>query len=142
MMKPRWRLEVEGFGKIDRADVDVRPLTLFVGPNTSGKSYLASLLWGIVALQGDLDPPPGPESEAVDAWLQGNLPKNQLLGYLDLSAGELALFDDMFRATLAASAASLTSRIFNSESVPIGTHKTFWSSTMSRDTNSGWIPAQ
>jgi predicted ATPase len=43
-MAPRWKLTVEGLGRIEHAEVDVRPLTLFAGPNNSGKSYLASLL--------------------------------------------------------------------------------------------------
>jgi len=119
-MTALWRLEVEGLGKIERAEVDVRPLTLFVGPNNSGKSYLASLLWGLVAMQGDLEPPEGPEREAVDGWLKSKLPRNQLAGRVDVGPGELALLDDLFRATLAVNAIQLTRRIFNSESVSIG----------------------
>ncbi|HEY8378837.1 MAG TPA: AAA family ATPase, partial [Nannocystis sp.] len=68
-MKPHWRLHVEDFGRIAAADVDLRRLTLFVGPNNSGKSYLASLLWGLVALQFDLPTVAGPELDAVDEWL-------------------------------------------------------------------------
>lgn len=40
---------MEGLGRIERAEVEVRPLTLFVGENNSGKSYLASLLWDFYA---------------------------------------------------------------------------------------------
>lgn len=36
IMKPHWRLTVEGFGRIASADVALRRLTLFVGPFTSG----------------------------------------------------------------------------------------------------------
>ena len=42
-----WRLKVSEYGKIGHADIEVAPLTLFVGDNNSGKSYLMSLLWGI-----------------------------------------------------------------------------------------------
>ncbi|MCI9103494.1 MAG: AAA family ATPase [Lachnospiraceae bacterium] len=35
------------YGKINYAEIKVAPLTLFVGDNNSGKSYLMSLLWGI-----------------------------------------------------------------------------------------------
>src|SRR5580700_2291352 len=59
MDRPRWKLLVEGLGKIERAEVDVRPLMLFVGDNNSGKSYLASLLWGLVATQLTLPMPAG-----------------------------------------------------------------------------------
>lgn len=46
-MAVSWTLHVEGFGKIQKADIEVKPLMLFVGDNNSGKSYLASLLWGM-----------------------------------------------------------------------------------------------
>ena len=42
-----WKLIVENYGKIKSAEIEVAPLTLFVGDNNSGKSYLMSLLWGI-----------------------------------------------------------------------------------------------
>lgn len=42
-----WKLKVSGYGKIGNAEIEVAPLTLFVGDNNSGKSYLMSLLWGI-----------------------------------------------------------------------------------------------
>lgn len=40
-------LHVKNFGKIKSADVEVKPLTLFVGDNNSGKSYLLSLIWAL-----------------------------------------------------------------------------------------------
>lgn len=42
-----WKLKVSGYGKIKSAEIEAAPLTLFVGDNNSGKSYLMSLLWGI-----------------------------------------------------------------------------------------------
>lgn len=42
-----WKLIVEDYGKIKSAEIEVAPLTLFVGDNNSGKSYLLALLWGI-----------------------------------------------------------------------------------------------
>lgn len=42
-----WTLKVSGYGKIKSAEIEAAPLTLFVGDNNSGKSYLMSLLWGI-----------------------------------------------------------------------------------------------
>lgn len=49
-----WRLKVSGYGKIESAEIEMAPLTLFVGDNNSGKSYLMSLLWGIRNLLGEL----------------------------------------------------------------------------------------
>ena len=45
-----WKLHVEGLGKIENVDIEVAPLTLFVGDNNSGKSYLLTLLWGMHTL--------------------------------------------------------------------------------------------
>ena len=40
-------LIVENFGKIERAEIELAPFTLFVGDNNSGKSYLMNLIWGL-----------------------------------------------------------------------------------------------
>ena len=48
-----YRLEVSNFGPIVEANVEVRPLTVFVGPSNTGKSYLAILLYALHrSLQG------------------------------------------------------------------------------------------
>lgn len=40
-----YRLEVTDFGPIVKASVDLRPLTVFIGPSNTGKSYLAILIY-------------------------------------------------------------------------------------------------
>ena len=40
-------LEVVNFGPIARAEVDLRPLTVFIGPGNTGKSYLAILIYAL-----------------------------------------------------------------------------------------------
>ena len=40
-------LEVSDFGPIVNAKVDLRPLTVFVGPSNTGKSYLAMLIYAL-----------------------------------------------------------------------------------------------
>ena len=40
-------LEVSNFGPIVEAKVDLRPLTVFVGPSNTGKSYLAILIYAL-----------------------------------------------------------------------------------------------
>jgi hypothetical protein len=40
-------LHVKNFAQIREADIALAPLTLFVGDNNSGKTYLSSLLWDI-----------------------------------------------------------------------------------------------
>jgi len=41
------QIEVREFGPIAEGTVQVKPLTVFVGPNNSGKSYLAMLLYAL-----------------------------------------------------------------------------------------------
>ena len=40
-------VEVRNFGPIAEAKFDLRPLTLFIGPSNSGKSYLAVLIYAL-----------------------------------------------------------------------------------------------
>ena len=40
-------LEVTNFGPIVEAKIDLRPLTVFVGPSNTGKSYLAILIYAL-----------------------------------------------------------------------------------------------
>lgn len=42
-----YRITATNFGPIGEAEVDLRPLTVFVGPSNTGKSYLATLLYAI-----------------------------------------------------------------------------------------------
>ncbi|MGN0170902.1 MAG: AAA family ATPase [Lachnospiraceae bacterium] len=47
----RWIVHIKNFGKIEEADVEVAPLTLFVGDNNSGKSYIMSLIYGLLSVR-------------------------------------------------------------------------------------------
>ncbi len=40
-------LSVRNFGPIAEADIELRPLTVFVGPSNTGKSYLATLIYAL-----------------------------------------------------------------------------------------------
>ena len=40
-------LSVSNFGPIARANIDLRPMTVFVGPSNTGKSYLAILIYAL-----------------------------------------------------------------------------------------------
>lgn len=44
------KLAVTDFGPIARAEVDLRPLTVFIGPSNTGKSYLAILIYALHSL--------------------------------------------------------------------------------------------
>ena len=43
----RLEIEVEDFGPIVHAKVDLRPMTVFIGPSNTGKSYLAALIYAL-----------------------------------------------------------------------------------------------
>ena len=45
-----WKLKVEDYVKISKAEITVSPFMAFAGDNNSGKSYLLMLLWGIYAI--------------------------------------------------------------------------------------------
>lgn len=41
------KIEVEDFGPISSSKIEIKPLTLFIGPNNSGKSYAAMLVHSV-----------------------------------------------------------------------------------------------
>ena len=41
------QLSVSNFGPIVQAEIDLRPLTVFVGPSNTGKSFLAMLVYAL-----------------------------------------------------------------------------------------------
>ena len=43
----RLKLNVTNFGPIAKAEIDLRPMTVFVGPSNTGKSYLAMLIYAL-----------------------------------------------------------------------------------------------
>ena len=56
----RLDIEVKNFGPITEAKFDLRPLTLFIGPSNSGKSYLSTLIYALHrALHRSLSDRPG-----------------------------------------------------------------------------------
>lgn len=50
-MQQKWSLQVENFGRIQKAEITMSPMLLFVGKNSTGKSYIASLIWGLMDYQ-------------------------------------------------------------------------------------------
>ncbi|MYF99579.1 AAA family ATPase, partial [Candidatus Poribacteria bacterium] len=45
--QPKVEIEVKNFGPIAEANIDLRPLTVFVGPSNTGKTYFATLVYGL-----------------------------------------------------------------------------------------------
>ena len=46
-------LEVSNFGPIEKAKIELRPLTVFAGPSNTGKSYLAMLVYALHRFFGE-----------------------------------------------------------------------------------------
>ena len=40
-------INVQNFGPIEKAEIDLRPLTVFVGESNTGKTYLAALIYAL-----------------------------------------------------------------------------------------------
>lgn len=67
------RLSVSNLGPINTGTVELIPLTILIGPNNSGKSYLAHLVYALCkALAGDLRRPPGSQP-SIDDFLDQQL---------------------------------------------------------------------
>ena len=49
----RIELDVKDFGPIVEASLGLRPLTVFVGPSNTGKSWLATLIYALHRCFGD-----------------------------------------------------------------------------------------
>ena len=45
--RPKVEISVRNFGPIAEADLDLRPLTVFVGPSNTGKTYLSVLIYAL-----------------------------------------------------------------------------------------------
>ncbi len=116
--RPRWKLHVEGLGKIREADVEIHPLMLFVGDNNSGKSQMASLLWGLFALQGNLAPFSGPTLAECEARL------HKMIHGPDrayrLTEDDRDRFTDLFNETLEQKKNEFAGLVFNDPSVTVG----------------------
>lgn len=44
---PNTQIAVENFGPIEKAEIDLRPLTVFVGESNTGKTYLSALIYAL-----------------------------------------------------------------------------------------------
>ena len=51
---PKVEIAVENFGPIAEAKIDLRPLTVFVGPSNTGKTYFATLMYVLHGVFNDL----------------------------------------------------------------------------------------
>lgn len=112
-MNCSWTLHVENFAKIKSADICLSPLICFVGDNNSGKSYMMSLLWGILNLGKQLFPTNPSESKKYkkcEQWLKNNIGKQ-----VEITEETTELYLAWFNENLAAKKQDLLKKIFNFE---------------------------
>lgn len=111
-MKTTWTLHVENFAKIKTADIKISPLTCFVGDNNSGKSYLMSLLWGLLTFGNELFPKVPSDSKAYklcEEWLRMNWMQENV----KIDEAVSSMYISWFNELLNSSRKVLLKRIFN-----------------------------
>ncbi len=120
-----WKLKVWEYGKIKRAEIETAPLTLFVGDNNSGKSYLMSLLWGIrnmgvdALLNNDGEQESEEERILLD-WMREKIAAAREKGSCAARVGEIAgELQTVLDKRLQKNKDDLVERIFNSRAVKI-----------------------
>jgi len=59
-------VRLKNFGPFDDVDIDLRPLTVFIGKNSVGKSLLLSLLWALLSTRPEI--PSDEEIRDEVAW--------------------------------------------------------------------------
>ncbi|RAK20405.1 AAA ATPase-like protein [Anoxybacillus vitaminiphilus] len=82
-MEQSWALKVERFGKIKSGEIEIAPFILFVGDNNSGKSYIMSLLWGVLSEARKLFPkePPSVQTyQEIDRFLGRSIGNKCFIG--------------------------------------------------------------
>ena len=124
-MQQRWTLQIESFARIKEAAIEIRPLTLFVGENNSGKSYVATLLWGVWAFSPSLFSNRIPtssdylECDAIIKQLAKTLALNSE-ETLELTDKQQAILIGWFNTILNRKRQELVSKIFSTNEITIG----------------------
>lgn len=120
-----WKLFVEDYGRIKSAEIEMAPLTLFVGDNNSGKSFLLSLLWGIevLGIESILGHSYAETEEAAPlfSWISKQIDIAIENGSHSVSVIETAeLLEKLLNKELEKNKKNLVENIFNSTKISIG----------------------
>jgi len=118
-MKQRWTLNVHDFGKIKEAHIEVVSFVLFVGENNSGKSYLVSLLWGLLTQGRFLFPKDIPSTNEYQQCLSF-LSENTISNNTEVSEEFEGLILSWFNTVLKTKKSELVKRVFSNTSISIG----------------------
>ena len=66
---PDVEIGVKNFGPIAEATIDLRPLTVFVGPSNTGKTYFSTLIYALHGIFDDFSPLPRISARGFFEWL-------------------------------------------------------------------------
>jgi predicted ATPase len=67
--KPEIEIEAKDFGPISDGKITLKPLTIFIGPNNSGKSYAAMLIYSVFESMFEPHPLIGPLRIDLRGWI-------------------------------------------------------------------------
>lgn len=115
-------LKVEGLGKLAHAHITPKPLMLLVGENNSGKSYLASLLWGFFGDRSKLVPvgsDPDFFHDAI-AWVQSRLRQKSAVvekDFIHFDKEGADIFERLLRDSLRVRGTEFVRYILNNNSI-------------------------
>jgi energy-coupling factor transporter ATP-binding protein EcfA2 len=116
-----WTLSVEGLGKLRDVELEPRPLMLFVGENNTGKSYLLSLLWGLLT-RGDRifeDTSALPCVAECDAWVRRVAARVSTGVIHRLGPEDFELLTRFLNEALTASRKRLVADVFSSTTISV-----------------------
>ena len=97
---PKVEIAVKNFGPIAEASIDLRPLTVFVGPSNTGKTYFATLVYALHGISGGFTPLP----------LVSALHQLRSRYFLSVSAEEKKVIKELLDATTELLKEMITSR--------------------------------
>ena len=117
-MNQRWTLHIENFARIDSADIEISPLLCFIGDNNSGKSYVMTLLWGLMTNADFFNfsrPNITPTYKKCEDWLLNNLNST-----VTIENDIEKIYLDWFNEILEVNKKEFIRRFFNNDSIQIG----------------------
>ena len=109
-----WKLSVNGYGKIEYAEIEMSPMTILVGENNSGKSYLMTLIYGFLTMPatvlfGNIDFTTNLAEEVRSIIV------NSDDGTYQLSKNDIALMGRLLNEQLVVNKKKIMNYLFNSD---------------------------
>ena len=105
---PKVEIAVENFGPIVEANIDLRPLTVFVGPSNTGKTYFSTLIYALQGISGGFAP--FPLQDLANSSLVSVLYQLRSRYFLSVSAEEKKAMRELLNATTELLKKLITSR--------------------------------